>query len=244
MINSPQKSMVDEPNTVYREESEYGSEYESEVDNDFIRSEYFKSDGFDYMESQIDKNLRQRKLKKLNSHLLGYQREIYMGILFDDADKQQIAGVQDIKDINFMLEVSKGHYYTPLMFAAVKGSWRSLQILVRNLSIELDIVDQETGVNAFWLAAYYGRGKCLSILGSSGSDMMHQHKITNANALHIAIIKGHFDVVRQLILSNYPVNEVMNGGMTPLILIAKYPKQVNLARLIIKSGADVNYTCD
>ena len=88
MINSPQKSMVDEPNTVYREESEYGSEYESEVDNDFIRSEYFKSDGFDYMESQIDKNLRQRKLKKLNSHLLGYQREIYMGILFDDADKQ------------------------------------------------------------------------------------------------------------------------------------------------------------
>lgn len=53
-----------------------------------------------------------------------------MGILYDDAEKLETAGVKEIKDINFLLEVSKGQFYTPLMFAAVKGSAESMNILV------------------------------------------------------------------------------------------------------------------
>ena len=167
-----------------------------------------------------------------------------MGILYDDGDKILVAGVKDIKDINFKLEVSKGNYYTPIMFAAVKGSYECMKILVANMSIELDLIDNKTGCNAFWLAAYYGRGRCLSILGAAGSDIMMKHKVTNANALHIALIRGHFAIVKQLVLSNYPVNEVMNDGQTALILIAKHPKQVEIARLIIKRNVDLNQTCD
>ena len=84
------------------------------------------------MESEVETNLRKRREAKLNSHLLGYQREIYMGILFDDGAKLEVAGVNEIKDINFQLEVSKGNFYTPLMFAAVKGSSECMKILVKN----------------------------------------------------------------------------------------------------------------
>lgn len=196
------------------------------------------------MESNVDASIRERKEAKLNSHLLGYQREIYLGILYDDSDKLVVAGVRDIKDINFKLEISKGNYYTPLMFAAVRGSYRSMEIFVQNQSVDLDIIDANTGVNAFWLSADYGRGKCLSILGKAGCNILMKHKKSNANALHIAIIKEHFDVVRQLVKSNYPLDEVMNGGMTALILMAQHPKQVEIARLIVKRGVDINYTCD
>ena len=102
------------------------------------------------------------------------------------------------------------------------------------------MLDPKTGVNAFWLASFYGRGKCVSILANAGSDLMVKHKKSNANALHIAIIKGHFDLVRQLIMSNYPPDEVMNSGQTALTLISRYPKQVEIARLIVKRTADIN----
>ena len=55
---------------VKSEKSEY--EYYSEDDSNYVKSEYFLSDGFDYMEDEIDKSIRQRKEKRLNSHLLGY----------------------------------------------------------------------------------------------------------------------------------------------------------------------------
>ena len=188
---SPQKDSAS------HDPSEYESYYSSEKEEDFcIQSEYLQSDGFTYMESAADAEIRKRHELRLNSHLLGYQREIYLGILYDDGDKIEVAGVKDVKNINFKLEVSKGNFYTPLMFAAVKGSNECMKVLVDNMSIELDIVDRKTGCNAFWLAAYYGRGRCLSILGAAGSDIIMKHKITSANALHIALIRGHFEIVK------------------------------------------------
>ena len=52
------------------EESEY--EYCSEDDTAYMKSEYLLSDGFDYMEDEIEKSIRKRKNKRLNPHLLGY----------------------------------------------------------------------------------------------------------------------------------------------------------------------------
>ena len=119
-----------------------------------------------------------------------------MGILYDDFVKLDVAGVREIKDINFLMEVTKGHYYTPLMFAAVKGSSDAIKILVENQSIDINLRDRKTGVNAFWLAAFYGRGNCLRILAEAGSDIMVKHKISGANAVHIAILRGHFNIVK------------------------------------------------
>ena len=53
---------------------------------------------------------------------------------------------------------------------------------------------------------------------------MVKHKVSHANALHIAILKGHFDLVKQLVLSDFPLTEKMIDGHTALTLIARYPK--------------------
>jgi hypothetical protein len=47
--------------------------------------------------------------------------------------------------------------------------------MVRNKFTDINAVDQVGGVNAFWLAAYFGKGACCSILATAGIDILNTH---------------------------------------------------------------------
>ena len=86
------------------------------------------------------------------------------------------------------------------------GRPKALQVLLSNLGAELDICEESFGVNAFWFAAFFGRGKCLKLLAEAGINVLSKHKDTGANALHVAIERKHHKVVDMLVDSGFPLS--------------------------------------
>ena len=39
-----------------------------------------------------------------------------------------------------------------------------LEAMLKNTTVDIDVIDEQTGVNAFWLAAFYGHGRAMAIL--------------------------------------------------------------------------------
>ena len=58
----------------------------------------------------------------------------------------------------------KSKKYFAFLLAVVKNSMDIVKMILLNPSADIDMVDDETGVNAFWLAAYYGHGDMLCLL--------------------------------------------------------------------------------
>lgn len=79
-------------------------------------------------------------------------------------------------------------------------------------------MDNKTATNAFWVACFYGRGECVSLLANAGVNLFNKHKETKSNGLHVAIERGHYEVANMLISSKYPLEDTKNGGLTPLLL--------------------------
>ena len=133
-------------------------------------------------------------------------------------------------------------YYTPLIVAACIGEPEVVKLLLANKKIQIDTLDDETGVNAFWFAVYYGHGSCVSLLANHGCDIFVKHNKSNSNALHIAIIRKHYEIAIQLIQSKFPLNDINNGGMSPLLLISNdlNPQALKVAKLLINKGANIN----
>jgi ankyrin repeat protein len=52
--------------------------------------------------------------------------------------------------------------------------------------VDISVVEPETGVNAFWIAAFYGHGQVMRVLAEKGIDIFNVNKITGSNVLHIA----------------------------------------------------------
>jgi len=58
--------------------------------------------------------------------------------------------------------------------------------MVKNKTINIDKIEEQDGVNAFWLASYFGRGQCCAILANAGINILNQNIDHGQNALHIA----------------------------------------------------------
>jgi hypothetical protein len=94
-------------------------------------------------------------IKELNNHLTVAHYELAWAIQIDDAEKfEQLGG--DHLPLDFDIEVTRGTYYKPIMVAAVKGNIECLKLMLLNKGCSFDKVDKRTGVNAFWLSAFYG----------------------------------------------------------------------------------------
>ena len=63
----------------------------------------------------------------------------------------------------------------------------------------MNAVEKDSGCNAFWFAAYYGRGKVMKLLAEAGIDVLNEHKTTQANALHVAVQRNHLRIVELLV---------------------------------------------
>ena len=78
----------------------------------------------------------------------------------------------------------------------MKGCKEIMEAILRNPSVNIHVTDEETGVNSFWLAAFYGHGQILKVLASKGIDILNKHKVTQSNALHVAAERNHVKVVK------------------------------------------------
>lgn len=207
----------------------------------FRFSELLESNGFENLNHSPSDQLVQEKLKTvLNENLSKLQREIENSVRYDNHDKLKDLGAGEQTDINFTIEVSKGVHYTPLMLCSSLGHVDSLNVLLENSSLDIDATEERSGTNAFWIAAYYGRGQCLSMLGQAGIDILNKSKLSHANALHTSIQRKHYGIAKMLIRSGYPVNELMIGNISALILCSNDKEAYQVAASLIYAGADVN----
>ena len=80
--------------------------------------------------------------------------------------------------MNFKIEIEMDLYYSPIHLACALGELECLEILLKCQSIDIDAVDEQTGTNAFWLSAFYGRGEALALLANAGANILAVHSET------------------------------------------------------------------
>ena len=91
--------------------------------------------------------------------------------------------------------------------------------MLRNKSMDINVCDSNSGVNAFWLACLYGHGNIMRMLAEAGTDIY----VTNhrkVNVLHLAILKNHYEIVKMLIESGFSLDEETSDGSSALHLVA------------------------
>ena len=115
--------------------------------------------------------------------------------------------------------------------------------MLKNPSVKANYQCDDNGCNAFFIACYYGRGKCMLLLANSGIDIMCSHKYTGSNGLHAAVEQGNYSLAKQLVKSKYPLNEVKEGGLTALMIIVRDSGRaaIEAGHQMIIAGADLNH---
>ena len=164
-----------------------------------------------YVGGHLDQNV-------VNKDLALLQMEIYDAIKYENINSFVDVGGKEASNMNFKIEISPERSVNPLMLAVTKGNTEFVEIMLQNPTLDINIIDEREGVNAFWLAAYYGHGDVMSLLAKKGIDVLNRHKVTESNALHIATEKEHSNVVKLLIDSGFPINQTKQGGFTALII--------------------------
>ena len=92
-----------------------------------------------------------------------------------------------------------------------------MKILIVNQGININQEDN-AGINALYVSAYYGHLKVLKLLKHHGGEFKPSHKGTTV--LHIACKKGYIDIVRYLLheIKDEDVNARKGNGLTPVML--------------------------
>ena len=126
---------------------------------------------------------------------------------------------------------------TALSWAAAEGSEESIDLLLDQPSIEIDIPDK-LGQTPLLRAADTGHTKCLRMLLDKGANVRHVDN-EGRTALSLAAIKGHKVVAKFLLKNNAEINAQDKKGNTPLALAAEKNHDA-VVRFLLESGADAD----
>ena len=124
---------------------------------------------------------------------------------------------------------------TALSWAAAEGSEESIELLLKQPSIELDIPDK-FGQTALLRAADAGHTKCIRMLLEKGANVKHADD-ERRTALSLAATKGHKVVAKLLLKNKAELNAQDKKGNTPLALAAEMNHDA-VVRFLLESGAD------
>lgn len=101
-------------------------------------------------------NWEERDGKQFNSHLTKLEKEIFYHIKFKNPEVLLDLGAnRGVVDINFEMEVERGLFLKPLLFAALLGDIEILKILVENPTLDINCTETATGFNAFQIACIH-----------------------------------------------------------------------------------------
>jgi ankyrin repeat protein len=129
---------------------------------------------------------------------------------------------------------------TPITLAAAMGHVKCLEVLLQNPQANIDAVEEYTGANAFWFAAYFGRGQAMRTLAEAGANVLDCHKSTEENALHVAVQHKDYTILDLLVASEFPLDLPRKGGVTALMIGARYTGHIDICERLIEGGADIN----
>lgn len=87
-------------------------------------------------------------------------------------------GVGEQTHMNFKIEVERKRFYPPVMLCAALGFVECLKVILKNQSLDIDAVEEKSGVNAFWIAAFFNRGECMQLLANAHIDILNKSKQT------------------------------------------------------------------
>ena len=74
-------------------------------------------------------------------------------------------------------------------------------------------MQNESGVNAFWIACMYGHGQLMRTLSDKGINVLCKNE-RKINALHLAVDKNYVSIVEMLLESGFPLDCETDTGMT------------------------------
>ena len=118
-----------------------------------------------------------------------------------------------------------------------------MRVILQNPTIDIHVIEKNTGVNSFWLAAFYGHGEIMNMLAEAGIDIMNRHKKTLNNVLHTACDRQYPHIVQQLVDSGYPLNVKKSEGLTALVS-ACIDDNEQISKILIKGKANLNIVTD
>jgi ankyrin repeat protein len=107
----------------------------------------------------------------------------------------------------------------PLKNAAIKGSVAFIRLMLENKVVDINKLDSN-GLNCFWIACICGHGEVMRVLAERGIDIMNMDQDYN-NVLHCAAThKQLLPILKMLVQSNFPRDEVNIDGDTAVHIAA------------------------
>ena len=129
----------------------------------------------------------------------------------------------------------------PIHIAAMTGSLAAIDALVAHDRTQLKSAGRE-GRSAFHRAAQCGNIEVMEKLLALGDDVNQINSYTKDSVLHQAAILNNTDMIAFLLKNRANIDIQDGRGFTPLQHCAmKFNPSFDAAKLLIESGADVNY---
>ena len=166
--------------------------------------------------------------------------ELFQAINFENIEKLKDLGAGEQVNLNFQMNVSLGNKCYPIHLAVSKSNLEMVRVMLKNPTCDPDVVDKDTGVTAYWLAAYYGHLNIMRELNIYGVDIYTTHKATGTNVLHLAVEKRYRAILSHLIECEFDLDIRKTGGVTALMIACRNKESESLARELINYNADVN----
>mgnify|MGYP001078576466 CR=1 FL=1 len=70
-----------------------------------------------------------------------------------------------------------------------------MSLVLKNPTVDINVVDAATGTNSFWYSSVYGFGDVMKLLAEAGADVLNCDHDGN-NALHMACKNGNDKIVK------------------------------------------------
>lgn len=150
-------------------------------------------------------------------------------------------------ELNFEVR-SKTSSVRPIHVIATKGDIHALEIVLKNKNLDLN-AENQSGVNAFWVACRFGHGEIMRRLAMSKIDVLTKDR-NGVNCLHLAVQRDHGHIVTMLLASGFPLEEMTNEGYTAIHIAAKYGREEIMKQILtflennqLKKSSVMNKLC-
>lgn len=157
--------------------------------------------------------------------------------LYQAVQRKRLSAAQTLLDAGADPNIPAYENKIALSWAAAEGSEESIELLLKQPNIALDIPDQ-SGQTPLLRCADAGHTKCVRMLLDKGASVKHADK-KGRTALSLAAIKGHKVVAKLLLKNNAEINAQDKKGNTPLALAAEKNHDA-VVRFLLESGADAD----
>lgn len=157
--------------------------------------------------------------------------------LYQAIQRKRLSAAKILLEARADPNVSTDEGRTALSWAAAEGSEESIELLLHQPSIALDIPDK-FGQTPLLRAADAGHTKCVRVLLDKEANVKHSDH-EGRTALSLAAFKGHKVVAKLLFKRSADINAQDNKGNTPLALAAENNHDA-VVRFLLESGADAD----